>query len=140
MPLVQISLTDGQTEAQRGADTCPEPHSLAATWGEGSQAKVLLPSRSAVLVRGILGWSRLGCDVSALLQALQVVAEMKSPLEECAKGEPFHIVTPLLESWALSQVAGMPVFLKYENVQPTGSFKIRGIGHLCQEVRAGGEE
>ncbi|KAB0362856.1 hypothetical protein FD754_007012 [Muntiacus muntjak] len=59
---------------------------------------------------------------------------MKSPLEECAKGEPFHIVTPLLESWALSQVAGMPVFLKYENVQPTGSFKIRGIGHLCQEV------
>ena len=76
----------------------------------------------------------------ALLQALQVVAEMKSPLEECAEGEPFHVVTPLVESWALSQVAGMPVFLKYENVQPTGSFKIRGIGHFCQEVRAGGEE
>lgn len=67
-------------------------------------------------------------------KALQVVAEMKSPLEECAEGEPFHVVTPLLESWALSQVAGMPVFLKYENVQPTGSFKIRGIGHFCQEV------
>lgn len=67
-------------------------------------------------------------------KALQVVAEMKSPLEECAEGEPFHIVTPLLESWALSQVAGMPVFLKYENVQPAGSFKIRGIGHFCQEV------
>lgn len=113
---------------------------MAATWDEGSQAKVLLPSPSTVLVRGTLGWSRLGYDVSALLQALQVVAEMKSPLEECAKDEPFHIVTPLLESWALSQVAGMPVFLKYENVQPTGSFKIRGIGHLCQEVRAGGEE
>ncbi|XP_007170930.1 serine dehydratase-like isoform X2 [Balaenoptera acutorostrata] len=59
---------------------------------------------------------------------------MEGPLAECAKGEHFHIVTPLLESWALSQVVGMPVFLKYENVQPTGSFKIRGIGHFCQEV------
>ncbi|XP_068419566.1 serine dehydratase-like isoform X2 [Eschrichtius robustus] len=59
---------------------------------------------------------------------------MERPLAECAKGEHFHIVTPLLESWALSRVVGMPVFLKYENVQPTGSFKIRGIGHFCQEV------
>ncbi|XP_075390765.1 serine dehydratase-like [Tenrec ecaudatus] len=46
----------------------------------------------------------------------------------------FHVVTPLLESWALSQVAGTPVLLKCENVQPAGSFKIRGIGHFCQEV------
>lgn len=48
--------------------------------------------------------------------------------------EHFHTVTPLLESWALSQVAGTTVFLKCENVQPSGSFKIRGIGHFCQEV------
>lgn len=47
---------------------------------------------------------------------------------------PFHRVTPLLESWALSRVAGMRIFLKCENVQPAGSFKIRGIGHFCQEV------
>uniref|UniRef100_A0A4X2K7U8 L-serine deaminase n=1 Tax=Vombatus ursinus TaxID=29139 RepID=A0A4X2K7U8_VOMUR len=47
---------------------------------------------------------------------------------------PLHIVTPLLESWKLSMAAGTTVFLKLENVQPTGSFKIRGIGHLCQEV------
>ncbi|XP_036908063.1 serine dehydratase-like isoform X2 [Sturnira hondurensis] len=59
---------------------------------------------------------------------------MESSLAECAKGEHFHTVTPLLESWALSQVAGATVFLKCENVQPTGSFKIRGIGHFCQEV------
>ncbi|XP_074061935.1 serine dehydratase-like [Macrotis lagotis] len=45
-----------------------------------------------------------------------------------------HIVTPLLESWTLSLVAGTTVFLKLENIQPTGSFKIRGIGHFCQEV------
>ncbi|XP_036607206.1 serine dehydratase-like [Trichosurus vulpecula] len=45
-----------------------------------------------------------------------------------------HIVTPLLESCALSVVAGTTVFLKLENVQPAGSFKIRGIGRFCQEM------
>ncbi|XP_058137384.1 serine dehydratase-like [Dasypus novemcinctus] len=50
------------------------------------------------------------------------------------KSEPFHVATPLLESWALSQAAGTSVLLKCENVQPAGSFKIRGIGHFCQEV------
>lgn len=47
---------------------------------------------------------------------------------------PFHLVSPLLESLPLSRVAGTKVYMKLENVQPTGSFKIRGIGHFCQEV------
>ncbi|XP_027972496.1 serine dehydratase-like isoform X1 [Eumetopias jubatus] len=59
---------------------------------------------------------------------------MDSSLTGCARAEHFHTVTPLLESWALSQVAGTTVFLKCENVQPAGSFKIRGIGHFCQEM------
>lgn len=63
---------------------------------------------------------------------------MEGALVENVRAEPFHRVTPLLESWALSQVAGMPVFLKYENVQPAGSFKIRGIGHFCQQVKEDG--
>ncbi|KAF1661664.1 Serine dehydratase-like, partial [Aptenodytes patagonicus] len=51
------------------------------------------------------------------------------------RGEkPFHIVSPVLESLPLSQAAGTKVYMKLENVQPTGSFKIRGIGHLCQEA------
>eukprot|EP00071_Canis_lupus_P032408 XP_022265965.1 serine dehydratase-like isoform X3 [Canis lupus familiaris] len=62
------------------------------------------------------------------------VAGMDHSRTGCAKAEHFHVVTPLLESWALSQVAGVTVFLKCENVQPAGSFKIRGIGHFCQEV------
>uniref|UniRef100_A0A8C5KLC9 L-serine deaminase n=2 Tax=Jaculus jaculus TaxID=51337 RepID=A0A8C5KLC9_JACJA len=53
---------------------------------------------------------------------------------ESVQGKHFHTVTPLLESWALSRVAGLRVFLKCENVQPAGSFKIRGIGHFCQEM------
>ncbi|XP_006877028.1 PREDICTED: serine dehydratase-like [Chrysochloris asiatica] len=59
---------------------------------------------------------------------------MASVMEDSLKSQKFHIVTPLLESWALSQLANMTVLLKYENVQPAGSFKIRGIGHFCQEV------
>ncbi|CAK6440386.1 unnamed protein product [Pipistrellus nathusii] len=59
---------------------------------------------------------------------------MERPLGERAEAGPFHVVTPLLESWALSQAAGTTVFLKCENVQPAGSFKIRGIGHFCQEA------
>ncbi|KAF2262544.1 tryptophan synthase beta subunit-like PLP-dependent enzyme [Lojkania enalia] len=39
------------------------------------------------------------------------------------------IETPLKESYALSQAAGCRVFLKLENLQPSGSFKSRGIGN-----------
>jgi L-serine/L-threonine ammonia-lyase len=39
--------------------------------------------------------------------------------------KPLHLKTPLLESQSLG-------FVKMDAVQPTGSFKIRGIGALCQ--------
>lgn len=58
---------------------------------------------------------------------------------EGSQGEHFHTATPLLASWALSREAGTTVLLKCENVQPAGSFKIRGIGHFCQQVRACGQ-
>lgn len=47
---------------------------------------------------------------------------------------PFHIVSPLKESSALSKLAGTQVLMKLENIQPVGSFKIRGIGHYCQKL------
>ncbi|XP_064024466.1 serine dehydratase-like [Pogoniulus pusillus] len=54
---------------------------------------------------------------------------------QAGKGEkPFHVVSPVLESLPLSKAAGTRVYIKLENVQPTGSFKIRGIGHLCQQA------
>lgn len=52
--------------------------------------------------------------------------------------KPFHIISPILESLPLSGAAGTKVYMKLENIQPTGSFKIRGIGRLCQEVSVGG--
>lgn len=48
--------------------------------------------------------------------------------------EHFHLHTPLLESVGMSKRVGTTVYLKMENSQPSGSFKIRGIGHLCQQV------
>ncbi|XP_075625725.1 serine dehydratase-like isoform X1 [Balearica regulorum gibbericeps] len=54
--------------------------------------------------------------------------------QPCRGEKPFHIISPVLESLPLSKVAGTKVYMKLENVQPTGSFKIRGIGHHCQEA------
>lgn len=48
--------------------------------------------------------------------------------------EHFHLNTPLLESVSMSKQVGTTVYLKMENSQPSGSFKIRGIGHLCQQL------
>ncbi|XP_028828778.1 serine dehydratase-like [Denticeps clupeoides] len=52
----------------------------------------------------------------------------------------FHIHSPLLESISLSKLSGTRVYLKMENVQPSGSFKIRGIGHLCQKLAGAGSD
>lgn len=45
-----------------------------------------------------------------------------------------HIKTPLFESKELEKISGKKILLKMECFQPTGSFKIRGIGQLCQEL------
>ncbi|KTC86656.1 pyridoxal-phosphate dependent enzyme [Legionella brunensis] len=43
-----------------------------------------------------------------------------------------HHATPLLYSQHLKNAWGKDVYFKLEALQPTGSFKIRGIGKLCQ--------
>lgn len=49
-----------------------------------------------------------------------------------------HIKTPLLESSPLSNLLDIPVLLKMEALQPSGSFKNRGIGHICSVYAAQG--
>ncbi|BBM87169.1 pyridoxal-phosphate dependent enzyme [Candidatus Uabimicrobium amorphum] len=44
-----------------------------------------------------------------------------------------HIKTPLLESRSLSQKVPGTVWLKMDALQPSGSFKVRGIGFACRE-------
>ncbi|XP_062307898.1 L-serine dehydratase/L-threonine deaminase-like [Osmerus eperlanus] len=46
--------------------------------------------------------------------------------------ETLHVATPARESLPLTKLAGTSVYLKLDSSQPTGSFKIRGIGHLCK--------
>ena len=44
---------------------------------------------------------------------------------------PLHIATPLIESIAFRS-PGRRLWLKMEALQPSGSFKMRGIGHACE--------
>jgi L-serine/L-threonine ammonia-lyase len=45
-----------------------------------------------------------------------------------------HLTTPLLRHDALSAALGKDVLLKMENLQPSGSFKLRGIGNMCRRA------
>lgn len=49
-----------------------------------------------------------------------------------------HIETPLIESSVLSRLTRKSVWLKLDALQPSGSFKIRGIGHACEVYAAKG--
>lgn len=42
-----------------------------------------------------------------------------------------YVHTPIIESLPMSRILGVPVYLKLESAQPSGSFKNRGIGRLC---------
>jgi L-serine/L-threonine ammonia-lyase len=44
-----------------------------------------------------------------------------------------HINTPLLESLSLSKQCGKRVWIKLDALQPSGSFKARGLGVACRE-------
>ena len=49
-----------------------------------------------------------------------------------------HIETPLLASNAFDARPGARIWLKMEALQPSGSFKLRGIGHACETYAARG--
>ena len=60
----------------------------------------------------------------------------KSPSRKYFEGN-IYIRTPLVESIELRKYcAGRQVYLKMENCQPSGSFKLRGISNLCKYVRS----
>ncbi|MDF7658652.1 pyridoxal-phosphate dependent enzyme [Erwiniaceae bacterium L1_54_6] len=49
-----------------------------------------------------------------------------------------HLNTPLLNSRPLSQLTGSQVWLKMDALQPSGSFKIRGVGLACRHYHQQG--
>lgn len=48
--------------------------------------------------------------------------------------KPLHIQTPVFISKELNLLTRKQILLKMDCYQPTGSFKIRGIGKLCQDL------
>jgi L-serine/L-threonine ammonia-lyase len=52
---------------------------------------------------------------------------------------PLHIDTPLVHSRPLSLLVGSTVWLKLDALQPSGSFKLRGIGAACEEYARQGK-
>lgn len=52
--------------------------------------------------------------------------------------QALHIETPLLESLPLCRKVQGRVWLKMESLQPSGSFKLRGIGYACRMHAASG--
>ena len=55
-----------------------------------------------------------------------------------ARLQPYLRETPCEESAWLSAIAGAPVFVKWESLQPTGSFKVRGALHKLLRLRERG--
>ncbi|XP_052799989.1 serine dehydratase-like [Mya arenaria] len=51
---------------------------------------------------------------------------------------PLHMVTPCIRSFPISAHTGYDVYLKLENLQIPGSFKIRGIGNLLRNAAVHG--
>lgn len=60
-------------------------------------------------------------------------------MEDTLVMKPLHIQTPLWESAPIKRLTNQTVYLKMDCFQPTGSFKTRGIGRLCQEYVASGK-
>src|SRR5690242_796835 len=54
---------------------------------------------------------------------------------------PLHLDTPLFQTAPDYSASGKPLWLKLDALQPSGSFKLRGVGRLCQhEVQTGARE
>lgn len=56
------------------------------------------------------------------------INKQQAPVKQC------HIRTPLVLSATLSKLSGHNVYLKLDNLQPSGSFKIRGVGTSVQSA------
>ena len=63
------------------------------------------------------------------------------PLASRPNGGAGPTGTPLLRTDADYSKSGLPLWLKLDALQPSGSFKLRGVGLLCQhEVAKGAKE
>eukprot|EP00189_Rhodosorus_marinus_P003506 CAMPEP_0113960338 /NCGR_PEP_ID=MMETSP0011_2-20120614/4654_1 /TAXON_ID=101924 /ORGANISM="Rhodosorus marinus" /LENGTH=339 /DNA_ID=CAMNT_0000971769 /DNA_START=278 /DNA_END=1297 /DNA_ORIENTATION=- /assembly_acc=CAM_ASM_000156 len=67
-----------------------------------------------------------------------VATEAVDGFAKPAKVKRLHVRTPLVLNEKMSSILGEEVLLKLENTQPSGSFKIRGIGYMCAKAKQAG--
>lgn len=66
-----------------------------------------------------------------MLNKIDLLKPFSSHLQEISqRARSYYINTPLLHSLPLSKHVGKPVYLKLDYLQPSGSFKDRGMSHL----------
>ncbi len=73
------------------------------------------------------------CDTRPSGSKTKILSSCHVEPEEHAKinqKQCYHAVTPLMHSAPLSMIAGVPVYLKLDVLQRSGSFKDRGMGCL----------
>lgn len=63
---------------------------------------------------------------------------MSAAVASEARAQHLFRQTPLIRSDPLSRLAGTPVYLKLDALQASGSFKDRGMAHLCVELSKAG--
>jgi L-serine/L-threonine ammonia-lyase len=81
-----------------------------------------------------------GCIHNAVGRATGKTSAFK-PIDDAIRNmQKLHIETPVIESVPLSQGVKGIAWLKMDALQPSGSFKLRGIGNACQKYRSNGAQ
>eukprot|EP00957_Ditylum_brightwellii_P157190 11963267-Ditylum_brightwellii.AAC.1 len=56
--------------------------------------------------------------------------------DDSTKSQNLYLSTPLILSQPLTNLCNRPIYLKLDSLQPSGSFKDRGMAHLCTTLRS----
>lgn len=76
--------------------------------------------------------------VSIAAPARRRRVRLSPPILTLSRTMPLHIQTPYIRSQIASRRLGTNVLLKLDALQPSGSFKLRGIGAVCEARHAAG--
>lgn len=91
-----------------------------------------LSVRSSSTIRSLGSSNQLGHSSFSTRITPATTTAMPSSSADLAEGaEKLFLKTPLVHSTSLSNLVGKPVFLKLDALQASGSFKDRGMAHLC---------
>ena len=94
----------------------------------------VLPIRDTALRSASMSEKVTSCAVTTAKAHDDVNETCNDVTKTHATKKTLYIRTPMIVSRKLSLLAGCPVYLKLENTQPCGSFKLRGISNMILKV------